>query len=117
LSGPDISRFTRDPDLYRTVGRVFLTLGGSHEAETEETFADAGAMIDTLAFVAALIVEAAPNVKTPRDMRHGADAVAKDILEYTRAIRAMNDDREQPLITEFGGLRAIEMDDASPIGS
>jgi hypothetical protein len=116
MATPDISRFTRDPDLYRTVGTAFLALAGSHGGETEETYADAGAMVDALSFIAALLTEFDPAAGTPRALRQRADAFGSQVGEYAKAIRAENQKRDRPLIMEFGGLRTVEIEGRPPIG-
>jgi len=112
----NISRFLRDPDLHMTVGRLFLTLAGSHESETEETFANANQMIDTLAFVTALLVETDPAANTPQRLRLSAEEFGRRVHAFAKAIRDQTAQAGTPVIMNFGGLRAVQMDANSSPG-
>jgi hypothetical protein len=106
-SKPNLSQFLCDDDLYRRAGTAFLAAAGSSPDTTQEVIVDGEQTLDILAFVAAMILEYNPGNDTPQRLRLASESFARRVNDHARAIRAESDQRDRPVIEEFGAYNRM----------
>ena len=86
MAPADVSRFLDDPELRRRTELLLAVLAGGPDYE-KATYTDAGTLVDLVAFLAAMLVEAGPDFTTPRHLRLGVEEFERRALSFAKALR------------------------------
>lgn len=75
-------------DLRETlIAAILDTVLDVHRSEADHVIVDADTVQDALVVAMATIIEAAPTLKTNRDMREAGEHVGKQVTSYLKALR------------------------------
>jgi hypothetical protein len=103
----DISKFIQGGAMQMRAGLAFVSVAGSHPDASEEVIVDAGEIVDTLAFLTALVVESDPAARSNQGLRLSSEEIGRRVAAYARSIRAEGERTGVPVIMHFGGTGNI----------
>jgi hypothetical protein len=107
----DITKFIDDPRMKLMVSHLLQVLTGATNPDADDHdgtfYGDGEVMIEALAFLEALLVEADPGANTNQLLRLSSEEIARRATLYAKAIRAENERTGERLIAIFAGADEV----------
>jgi hypothetical protein len=108
MAGPTPEQVRRGEAMSRLAQSLLDAMAASTYREGEpEAVVDVGLQLETLAYVAAMIIEYLPGMASARDLRRASDDFAARLRVFVKRARAIAEQTGQHPIEPFGASRVM----------